>query len=287
LSILVSIVIPTYNRGNLIDDVLGSVQNLNYSNWECIVVDDFSTDNTLQKVSKWSERDSRFKYVLNARKKGAQGARNTGVLASKGSWICFLDSDDLLTKNSVNDRIACLDALDDNMIGIIYGDNNLKYKRIEGNAKNWMIKNMALCPFSVIMANKNLVFNDYLLDERFPSWQDDDFVFYVSQKFSVYHCGTQVAYYNPVGNEFSITRSIDSQRRGLALMIKKRKKNIISSIGVRYLGYWYLRLLVKNIDFYEKKLHVTEFKIYRIAKKFLISSIDRILIGKFDLLHEE
>jgi len=103
---LVSIIIPTFNRAHLIGETLDSVLAQTYTNWECIVVDDFSTDTTSAKILEYQKTDSRFCYVPNGRVKGGQGARNTGLEKSKGEWLIFLDSDDLLDRHCLEKRIS-------------------------------------------------------------------------------------------------------------------------------------------------------------------------------------
>jgi len=97
----ISLIIPTYNRENLIGDTLQSVINQSYSNWECIVVDDGSTDSTEQVVNKFINKDARFSYYKRPldRQKGASACRNFGFEKSSGTIINWLDSDDLLVSN--------------------------------------------------------------------------------------------------------------------------------------------------------------------------------------------
>jgi glycosyltransferase involved in cell wall biosynthesis len=89
-----SIIIPTYNRAELIQPTLDSVLAQTFSDWECIVVDDGSTDRTAEVIRSYVERDTRFHYIYqdNAER---SAARNNGIRHAKGEWICFLDSDDL------------------------------------------------------------------------------------------------------------------------------------------------------------------------------------------------
>ncbi|MDQ7033251.1 MAG: glycosyltransferase family 2 protein, partial [Desulfonauticus sp.] len=92
---LVSVVIPTYNRASLVKEAILSVINQNFKDWELLVVDDRSTDNTEDIVKSLAEKDSRIKYLKNEFAKGPSGARNYGIKHSKGDLIAFLDSDDL------------------------------------------------------------------------------------------------------------------------------------------------------------------------------------------------
>lgn len=89
---MVSIVLPTYNRADIIGDSIQSVLNQSYENFELLVVDDASTDNTKSVVEGFE--DDRVRYLRHERNKGAPEARNTGLDASKGPLIGFQDSDD-------------------------------------------------------------------------------------------------------------------------------------------------------------------------------------------------
>ena len=89
-----SVVIPSYNRSGYIEATIKSVQNQTFQNWECIVVDDGSTDNTKDIISNLIEKDERIKYVYQTNAERSV-ARNNGISKSTGEYICFLDSDDL------------------------------------------------------------------------------------------------------------------------------------------------------------------------------------------------
>lgn len=90
---LVSIITPTWNCGRFIADTIESVLAQTYPDWEMLIVDDCSTDNTREVVAKYSDR--RIKYHCLERKSGAAEARNAALRMAKGRWIAFLDSDDL------------------------------------------------------------------------------------------------------------------------------------------------------------------------------------------------
>lgn len=94
----VSIIIPTYNRAHLIGETLSSILDQTLQDWECIVVDDGSSDNTKQIIEQISNNDKRVKYFKRPvnRKKGANACRNYGFEQSKGEFIQWFDSDDLM-----------------------------------------------------------------------------------------------------------------------------------------------------------------------------------------------
>lgn len=95
---LVSIIIPTLNRAHLIGDTLDSVLAQTYQNWECIVVDDGGSDNTDAVMAEYMAKDSRFQYHHRPKDRlpGGNAARNYGFEISKGEYIQWFDSDDLM-----------------------------------------------------------------------------------------------------------------------------------------------------------------------------------------------
>lgn len=97
---LVSIIIPTFNYGHLIAETLDCLLDQGYTNWEAIVVDDGSIDNTSEVVKSFCSRDTRIKYVYQ-NNLGVSSARNHGMEICNGKYIQFLDSDDLLTEKKI------------------------------------------------------------------------------------------------------------------------------------------------------------------------------------------
>lgn len=91
---LVSIITPTYNCASFIAETIESVRKQSYQNWEMLIVDDCSSDNTKDIVEQFSD-DSRIKYYCLDCNSGAAVARNTALKIAKGRWIAFLDSDDI------------------------------------------------------------------------------------------------------------------------------------------------------------------------------------------------
>jgi glycosyltransferase involved in cell wall biosynthesis len=98
-SVLFSIVMPTYNRANLIGKAIRSVLGQEYSNWELLIIDDGSTDDTEKIVGQFN--DARIQYVFQKNQERS-AARNNGVRQANGDYICFLDSDDYYLPNFLN-----------------------------------------------------------------------------------------------------------------------------------------------------------------------------------------
>ncbi|SDS69027.1 Glycosyltransferase involved in cell wall bisynthesis [Formosa sp. Hel1_31_208] len=111
---LISIIIPVYNRSNLIGETLDSILVQTYPNWECIIVDDESTDDTCTVVHEYIQKDARFKLFSKPNKlpKGPSAARNYGYLKSQGDYINWFDSDDLMLANKLEIDIEHLKSGD-------------------------------------------------------------------------------------------------------------------------------------------------------------------------------
>jgi glycosyltransferase involved in cell wall biosynthesis len=105
---LCSIIIPIFNRGNLLKYTLDSVLNQTYSNWECILVDDGSTDDTLAIIKNYVLFDSRFKFYKRPFyiKKGANSCRNYGFSKISGEFVQWFDSDDLMMLSMIEEKIS-------------------------------------------------------------------------------------------------------------------------------------------------------------------------------------
>ncbi len=105
-SFLVSIITPVFNSSKTIEETYLSIQSQTYSNWEWIVVNDCSTDNTLEVVKKLVVDDKRIKVVSLKENSGAAVARNKGIELAQGRFIAFLDSDDLWKKDKLEHQIS-------------------------------------------------------------------------------------------------------------------------------------------------------------------------------------
>lgn len=118
---MVSIIIPCYNYGRFLAESIESVIAQNYSDWECIIVNDGSTDNTEDIALKYADEDQRFKYIYQ-QNAGHSAARNTALKISRGQFIQFLDADDFLEPNKLNLQVQLFQSDVENKIDVIYSD---------------------------------------------------------------------------------------------------------------------------------------------------------------------
>ncbi len=108
----VSIIMATYNRAHLIGETLHSILNQNLEDWECIIIDDGSTDDTAEVVKGFTSSDPRFQYTSRNSKynKGLPGCRNQGLDIAKGEYLIFFDDDDIVHPHNLD---TCIDQLSD------------------------------------------------------------------------------------------------------------------------------------------------------------------------------
>ncbi len=141
----VSVIIPTYNYAQFVTDAIASVRGQSLPDWECLVIDDGSTDNTKQTVEIIAAGDSRVRYFYQENK-GLSAARNTGIKESSGEYLQFLDSDDLLESRKLEIHSSYLSSHPD--VDIVYGDMRYfasetpreLFFSINGKNRPWMPK---------------------------------------------------------------------------------------------------------------------------------------------------
>jgi glycosyltransferase involved in cell wall biosynthesis len=118
---LVSVVIPCYNHALFLAEALNSVLEQTYDNWECIIVNDGSSDNTETIANDWCKKDIRFKYFFKENG-GLSSARNLGLANSKGDFILFLDSDDFIAPEKL--LLSVKSFMEDTSLDLVITDFN-------------------------------------------------------------------------------------------------------------------------------------------------------------------
>ena len=105
---LVSVIIPVYNTEKYLRDCLDSIISQSYTNWECILIDDGSTDKSGEILLEYAKKDARFK-VIQKENGGVSSARNCGIRNMSGDYLCFVDSDDVVDKEYISQLLQLID----------------------------------------------------------------------------------------------------------------------------------------------------------------------------------
>jgi len=177
-SLLVSIIIPCYNQESFLEETLQSVQNQTHANWECLLINDGSTDKTEEICKKWVEKDKRFQY-FSSTNKGVSNARNIGLKAASGDFIQFLDGDDLLEEKkfekSFADTTGCdlifseFEILTNNKFYPGYNKLKIEYFDFHEILMNW--NTQFTIPIHTALISRELI-KDFLFDTSLLCFED-------------------------------------------------------------------------------------------------------------------
>lgn len=116
---LVSVIIPNYNKGELVRHSLESLLRQTFGEWEAIVVDDCSNDRSWEIVQEYAARDSRIVVSRNETNKGGNYSRNRGAKAAKGEYLIFLDSDDWLSDDCLENRVCEFESGENQVVDLL------------------------------------------------------------------------------------------------------------------------------------------------------------------------
>jgi glycosyltransferase involved in cell wall biosynthesis len=187
----VSIIIPTYNRAHLLVRAIRSVLNQTFQDFELIVVDDASIDNTQEIVKAFGE--GRIKYIKHKENKGGSAARNTGIKLSKGIYIAFLDDDDEWLPTKLEKQIDRFRKSSDR-VGLVYSwaeiidDKGNLIMKFHSTKKGKVLREIFkgnFIPSSTVIVKKSCFDKVGLFDESFTSCQDREMWTRIASKYEV------------------------------------------------------------------------------------------------------
>ncbi|MDN3667874.1 glycosyltransferase family 2 protein [Echinicola jeungdonensis] len=234
---LVSILIPNYNKALYLKETLDSVLDQTYSNWECIVVDDHSSDQSWEILEEYAKKDSRVKIFKRPenRSKGGSVARNYAFELSEGEFIQWLDSDDVIHPNKVQTQLNDLLSNKLNSVSISNWDwfefiidikNHDRFSdcftdidlRLEGYPKEgfelilWLFKNNLFIPSHAYFMCRNTIIASGLWKEDLNKNQDGEFMLRVllHSKKVVFNKSVYAFYRRPVSSHLSKQRTLQT-----------------------------------------------------------------------------
>jgi glycosyltransferase involved in cell wall biosynthesis len=188
---MVSIIIPTHNRLEMLKRALESISNQTYQDLEIIVISDGSIDGTNDYCR--TIKDDRFRFLEHKISKGASAARNSGIHIAEGNYIAFLDDDDEWLPVHLELLVAKFESCN-NEVGLVYGWIDYyngsalvqqKHPCLKGDIFNEMLDKQAITNSSVLLVRKEVVNFVHGFNEDLPRGNDGDFIRRIAQKFHV------------------------------------------------------------------------------------------------------
>ncbi len=259
----VSVIIPTYNRKNLIARSIQSVLNQSYKDFEVIIIDDASIDGTQEIVETFS--DKRLKYYRLKDRKGAGSARNIGIKKSNGSFITFLDSDDVWLPKKLEKQLLVFQN-ESPKIGVVYTDmqrilknGTIKYypaptivpeRLINPITKFYQVRNIGI---QSVVIKKECFEQVGYFNERLPRLEDLELFIRLSKRYIFYHIQEPlVKYYETKG----ISTNTEALYLARELLLRLNFKELIKSNKKFLLKEYVTVLKGKYHNMPRKKMHL-------------------------------
>ncbi|WP_406684231.1 glycosyltransferase family 2 protein [Seonamhaeicola sp. MEBiC1930] len=264
---LISIIVPCYNQAQYLNEALQSVLNQSFTDWECIIVNDGSTDNTETISNKWVKKDSRFKYLFQDNS-GLSSARNLGVKNSESEFVLPLDADDKIGEDYL--KLAYQEFKQNEDLKVVY----CEAMKFEGSNEKWELQEFSLNNLS----RENMIFCSALFRKEdweavggfdvnmIYGWEDWEFWISVLKNGGQVKKIESIQFYYRVKDQ-SMLKAMDAEK------IKKAEAYLSikhSDFFVEHLGSFssLLRKIDRVKSDYEEKLKSEKFIINTFLKKF-------------------
>ena len=236
---MVSVIIPSFNREEYIDETIASVLNQTHRHLEVIVIDDGSTDAQKEKIEEWVKRDKRVSYFYQSNK-GVASARNNGYYHAKGEFIAFLDSDDVWLSNNLSVK---LDKFSSGDYGLVHSDalvinenGESSNEIISGNEGNLINKMLAWQGNQIPGPSSILVKREVLetvggFDTNLSTSADQDFFFRVAAKYKIGRVNKVTWHYRV--HSSNMHKNISLMERDVLYVYRSAEKNKL------FYSYWF------------------------------------------------
>jgi glycosyltransferase involved in cell wall biosynthesis len=289
--VILSIVMPVYNRSELVIEMLRSIQDNTFQDWKVIAVDDGSAPEHYEQIASFAQQDTRIHYLKREQQlKGAQTCRNEGMQKAKGEFICFFDSDDYIAPHGLAQRVAALqerpdldfvvfpslvylpDGIKTYHPGCIYG-----YPVYPDDLKAFIRRTLPFIVWSNIYRTSSLGKQGLIWDTTLLSLQDSDFnlqAILKGLKYDYAIVGPDYAY-RIANNGESISKRIASKEhlQSQLYLIHKTYQTVQQKFGGKF-----------NKDLYLGVLFIYN-KIFTNGIDFSTANELSTIVGKFDVFH--
>ncbi|MCF8463888.1 MAG: glycosyltransferase [Flavobacteriales bacterium] len=247
-----SIIIPAYNRGFCIGNAIESVISQSFSDWELIVIDDGSTDNTPEIVKPFVDSDSRIKYVYQKNAERS-AARNNGIDHANGTFVCFLDSDDIFESSHLQGLHATI-ATNSFGTGLYYCNGKVNGKdKVEllsfptikpgDNPFEFVLCDSAIATSFACVSRK--ILETHRFDTNLSVGEDRELWVRIVQDYPIHHCLNHTVVQFDHGDRTVDLANINSAKKNLQtskLIISRNEKHLSKALINRVLASGYYRL---------------------------------------------
>jgi glycosyltransferase involved in cell wall biosynthesis len=241
---LISVVIPAYKRGHVIERAIESILAQTHQNFEILVVDDNSQDDTESVVASLAKKEPRIRYFCHDTNRGAQAARNTGAKAAQGEWIAFLDSDDYFTPNSLEVRMLTaqnegVKVVHSKCLVIESDESTTAYESppLSGYIYRELLINPGPLYSGLLIAKEALEKVSYL-DEQIVSYQDWDTVIRLAKYYLFGFVAEPTFIYDCRGDD-TISKNVVREAEGYRQVFNKHFFEIVMQLDPRTVAYHY------------------------------------------------
>lgn len=276
---LVSVIVPCYNQGHFLTDALKSVQCQTYPNWECLIINDGSSDNTRVMATELAGADRRFRYI-EQENRGLSGARNRGLVESSGEFVQFLDADDAIKASKFEKQVQA--AVATNGLVVVSCDyyravetdlgqeQPTRYvdPRFKGDdalmelATRWETAGLSIPPHCFLFDARFFREHGIRFDERLPNHEDWDCwmrifalhprVVFVDEKLAIYRLQTasmctnvskmRKGYLKALSKQLALNRHIPALANAL-----RQKRHEVRRVYRKYaLDYRIMRFILRT-----------------------------------------
>ena len=287
-----SIIIPVYNKSEYIETTLNSLKNQSFNQWECIIIDDNSSDSSLDKIHCYLQSDLRFKIIKNDINRGACYCRNQGIKLARGKYIMFLDADDYISNNSLKNRVSKFKELTDTDFLVFptgtfkksIGDSSMIWNNFKGNHLNRFLAHDLPWVICSVIWKKSFLKKIGGFDETYPRLQDvalhTKALIFHNVNYLVFSEHNPDSFYridsNRISNKFEfLLKDIN----GKILFIQKMNLDFPSN---KFLKGTYFESLV-NILVYYRRNELTKKQFYKLVNKVIHTDYASNL-GLFDFM---
>ena len=286
---LISVVVPTHNRVWLLEKAINSVLMQTERNFELIIVDDASTDQTSELLNNFIEIDTRIRVIKNKVALGGGGARNVGIFASKGEWVAFLDDDDEWVENKLSLQLEKVNLSPSSVACSCDYEHHYPFGLVrkfvipERIALNELYYGNVLGGASMCLCSRNVLLKIQGFDTKLKSGQDWDLWVRLRAEGEVVVCSKPlVRYVDHTG--FRISNNMRSQYLGSRRFYFKHRDSmdvVLRKFRICHVCFLKSRDTTKSL---KKRLHylflAVHFSKLSVGLTYLKSSLPRILINK-------